>query len=308
MSTISSICYHYIARDDEFSEILGHSFELFKEHINFLKKNYDVIDPQDLLNQKFEDDKKYMLLTFDDGLKENVQMADYLDEVGVKGVFAIPSCILRGEMPNPQIIHFGLAFYGLEKFYDFVSEDINDNFIEYSNLLPNDSGKTTKNLKKLFKFDLDYHLSRRVLLSIFKNKLQKDFPNIMDLVHLNKEEIVGLVKNGHTIAVHTDTHPVIKDIGIGQNEELMHREIVQAKKDLEDLVGQGINIFAYPFGAKTEILTSTDYLTKNNYKLIMTTFKNQEDFDILELGRYCTFSKDTTDDLNDNLWNYNIKE
>jgi len=310
MSTLTAICYHYLAREDKFRRIWGHSFSLFKKHLRFLRENYQIIDPQDVLSERFKDGKDYMLLTFDDGLKEHVQISDYLNKLGVKGIFAIPTCILRGEPSNPQIIHFGTAYYGIRKFYNLIVECIRGVFPQHSNLLVENPEKQElmqvhKAIKNLFKRQLDQKIGRKVLLNIFEKSLKHDFPDFVKRVYLDKEDIENLVKNGHSLAVHSDTHPVIKDIE--PDEELMRNEVLQARDDLSELVGEEVKIFAYPFGEATDILEDTDYFAKNGYKSILTTYQRNKNFDLLNLGRYCSQGGDTTNVLTEKLWKYKIK-
>ena len=71
MSTLTSICYHYLERGDEFKSILGHPFDSFKRHISSLRNRFTFIDPGAVLNGQFQGEKEYLLLTFDDGLQEH---------------------------------------------------------------------------------------------------------------------------------------------------------------------------------------------------------------------------------------------
>ena len=123
MSSLTSVCYHYIARADQFRRIWGHGFELFKKHLDFYKKNYKFVSAEDIKNKNL--DGNCLLLTFDDGLKEHSKIiAPYLESLGIKAVFSVPSCILVDEPNTPQIIHFGTAYYGVRKFYSFVEEEL----------------------------------------------------------------------------------------------------------------------------------------------------------------------------------------
>ncbi len=310
MITISSICYHYIARGDEFKRIWGHSFELFKEHIDFFKKNKRIIDPQDVLHERFEEGNNYILLTFDDGLKEHIRIADYLDSLKLKGIFAIPTCILREEPSNPQIIHFGSAYYGIRKFYSFVAKEIESNFSQDYFLLaekPNrlDINELHRTTKDIFKRRVAPVIGRRILLNIFNNKIKKDFPNFMELVHLNKKDIVNLVKKGHTVAVHSDTHPVVRNIETDKG--LISKEIMKSKASLSGLIGREVEIFAYPFGEKNDIINDTTILTEAGYKQILTTYQAGLDFNQLNLGRYCSQSQDQAENLANQLWKYKVK-
>lgn len=63
--------------------------------------------------------------------------------------------------------------------------------------------------------------------------------------HLNREELLAMVDSGLvTIGAHTVNHP---DLTILSSER-KRREIIDSKKQLEDLLGREINYFSYPFG------------------------------------------------------------
>lgn len=310
MSGLTAICYHYIARNDEFKRIWGHSFDLFKKHVDFFQNNYQTIGPQDVLLENFEAGKKYFLLTFDDGLKEHQKIiGEYLNRQGIKGVFAVPSCIFRGELLNPQIIHFSSAYYGVREFYEQISSVIRSSFSDKADLLESSPGNLElmelhKKTKQLFKRDFDFITSRQILLEVLKNFLKKDFPDIVDRVHLSKEEIVDLHKNGHAIACHTDSHPVVSEIA--ENQEIFNKELIQSKKDLEEVINDEVNIFAYPFGAEADILPNPQKIIDAGYSQILTTYQAGDLFNQHHLGRYLSQSSDTLDDLTKNMWEYKV--
>jgi peptidoglycan/xylan/chitin deacetylase (PgdA/CDA1 family) len=64
-----------------------------------------------------------------------------------------------------------------------------------------------------------------------------------DLMMLDRQ-VRGLVAEGMTVGGHTVTHPILKKLPA----EAASREIERGKKQLEALVGQPVNLFAYPNG------------------------------------------------------------
>ena len=63
--------------------------------------------------------------------------------------------------------------------------------------------------------------------------------------HLNKEELMTMVNSDLvTIGAHTVNHPDLTIL----SAERKRREIVDSKKQLEDLLGREIKYFSYPFG------------------------------------------------------------
>lgn len=63
--------------------------------------------------------------------------------------------------------------------------------------------------------------------------------------HLNREELNAMIKSGLvTIGAHTVNHPDLTILSTPEKK----KEIVDSKKQLEDLVGQEVKYFSYPFG------------------------------------------------------------
>ena len=83
---------------NDFPKILGTSKEVFEENIQMLKKNYTMIDTNDIIKLMHDDQnvnysKTGMLITFDDGLSDHYNAAKILHKFGIKGVFFIPTRI-----------------------------------------------------------------------------------------------------------------------------------------------------------------------------------------------------------------------
>ncbi len=88
-----------------------------------------------------------------------------------------------------------------------------------------------------------------------------------------KAEDIKDVYTGHEVAVHTLTHPNLRDL----SEEEIIREIEEDRKNLEALVGYDIVGMAYPYGAvsKREI----DIIRNNTKILYSRTTKDTDSFD-----------------------------
>ena len=71
MSNITIVMYHYV-RDyskKNTENIKGLDIKSFIKQLDFLQKNYDIIDPSDLILKKKKFNEKNCLLKFDDGHK-----------------------------------------------------------------------------------------------------------------------------------------------------------------------------------------------------------------------------------------------
>ncbi len=85
--------YHYIREDfkTDFPSIYGFTPNQFRAQLEELGKAGSFISQEQLLNfrdKKF--DKNYILITFDDGLKDQYELAKpILDEMGIPSIFFI---------------------------------------------------------------------------------------------------------------------------------------------------------------------------------------------------------------------------
>lgn len=88
-----------------------------------------------------------------------------------------------------------------------------------------------------------------------------------------KAEDVKDVYVGHEVAVHTLTHPNLRNL----SEEEIIREIEDDRKSLEALVGYDVVGMAYPFGAVSE--REMEIIRNNTKVLYSRTTKDTDSFD-----------------------------
>ncbi len=312
MSSLTSVCYHYLKRKDNFHRIYGHDFNLFKKHIDYYLKNYTIISADDVIQKNFKNDKKYLLLTFDDALKEQyTSITEYLNQKNIKAVFNISTCIFENLPPNPQIWHFSTAYYGIRKFYSFFIKQLQVLNSEFIKLLPVDPDKIQidalyKVFKNFVKREIEHKDLRQTLLGVYKEHIEIDFPEFMQEIFLSSDDLKKISTAGHTIGAHTHTHPVIQ--GVQTDNAMFKEEIIKSREILASIINKQINVFAYPFGAEEDILNDPQTITKikNQYQLILTTYKQDDLFDKFNFGRYLSQGDDNTNDLENNLWSYLI--
>ena len=311
-----SLCYHYIRpdNDDPFSRLMGTKITEFKNQIKMLKEKFEMISLDDVLefiNTKiFENNKHKMLLTFDDGLSEHYNAAKILKQFDIKATFFIPTCILKERLPaNPMIIHYVIAKYGIEKFLEefrYALKKLGLEIKKYDITYVREDDDVWKKIaekKYNFKYKLGYKISREILLHIYQNSLLIEYPNILEIIHLNKEQIHEMLEMGHRIGVHTHTHISVAATSLSDSD--FFNEIVFPKKYLEDEFNVPIKSFSYPFGERKDYLSSMRFLNKTKeYDLAFTVeeivnFGNTP----LEIGRYQPMSQDNVRTLENNLSN-----
>ncbi len=306
-----SLCYHYIRDEkntDSFPRILGTSVNEFKKHIEMFSKHFKLITPSDAISfsygdYNFKENQTGLLLTFDDGLSDHYIAAKILAKYGIKAIFFIPTCILKDNLPpNPTIIHYCIAKFGLIKFLIKLKLSLEKNLNDPQNHIiefvkgKDDVSNTINKIKNLFKYELDRKHSRIILIDIYENMFHNIFENAMEIMHLTKVQISEMLEMGHSIGTHTHTH-----ISVGSSkltDEEFNYEIIQPKHYLETSFGTKIDFFSYPFGGITDCLSSKELITKtNSYKLAFTVEEilNTKSTSSYELGRYMPMSHDSSE-------------
>ena len=116
ISNITIIMYHYVRnlKNSKYPNIKGLDISLFKEQINYIRKNYYVITMEELIysiENSSELPDKSLLLTFDDGYSDHfLNVLPILDNYKLQGSFFTPSkAILEHTVLDVNKIHFILA-------------------------------------------------------------------------------------------------------------------------------------------------------------------------------------------------------
>ena len=103
--------------------------------------------------------------------------------------------------------------------------------------------------------------------------------------YLNRSEILELKKRGvFNFGCHGMTHGLLK----GLNEKELDLEVSQSKKELEDIIKEKIDLFAYPFGHSASFDENViRSLKRAHFKASFTTIHgtNQSDRDLFSLRR-----------------------
>lgn len=310
-----SLCYHYVRENgNSFPRILGTSKEIFEENIVMLKKKYEMLDLNDVIdsvyNKKISNySKTGMLITFDDGLSDHYEAAKILTEQNINATFFIPTCIIDEKLPaNPTIIHYCIAKYGILeflKFFDLSLQKFNitDNKLRVTfNKGKDNPWKIISEIKNIFKYKLHHSISRKILIDIYNNSLFKDNSNIFEEMHLNEHKIKSMVKMGHSFGSHTHTHISVKPTYLSNSEKYI--EFLKPKKILENKFKISIDSFSYPFGEFADCLSQNELHSHlKEYKLIFTVnpILNTKNTSNYELGRYQPISTDNTSILEEKL-------
>ena len=128
---LTVVMYHYV-RDlvhSRYPRIHGLQIELFREQVQFLKKNYNFVTVEQILdayeNNSVRDLPEHpVLLTFDDAYKDHFDFVfPYLEHEHIQGAFYAPvKAVTENTVLDVNKIHFILASTPEEKLSQLLGE------------------------------------------------------------------------------------------------------------------------------------------------------------------------------------------
>lgn len=231
----------------------------FEADIDCLSKHFQWVNWQefkDFTSGNFKPQKKFALLTFDDGLREFYDIVAPILER--KGIYAC-NFINPAFIDNREIMFrckASLLIEALEKKKTIHSE--------ISNILSLGSKAEKETLKNEI---LKITYQEKAILDSLAEKLEVDFKSYLKehKPYLNTEELKNLTNRGFGISSHSWDHPKFGNLSLEQQIESIDKTFVYLKEN--DFLYES---FAFPF---------TDFGVKNDF--FEALFKNKE--------MYCSF-------------------
>jgi peptidoglycan/xylan/chitin deacetylase (PgdA/CDA1 family) len=228
----------------------------FKKQLQFIKKHFKVITFDEsilLADNKLPFDKRYALITFDDGYVDNYEEAyPVLKEEEISAVFFIPTDYVDSNIiPWWDEIAWMLKNTS-KKAFSFADKDtvyLNSSILD----------KVIRNFLTEIKLD-----SRSMDEKMLELKTKLDCEYIVDpkdaSLFVSWDQIKEMKSGGMTIGSHTCSHRILTHID--KDDQLL--ELAQSKLFLEQHLGCDIDSVAYPVGQSN---TFNDQICEMTQKL-----------------------------------------
>ncbi|MBC8179847.1 polysaccharide deacetylase family protein [candidate division KSB1 bacterium] len=240
----------------------------FEQVIQFLKKKYRIVPLERMVKRLESGDTipaDWVVLTFDDGYKDNVQSALYiLKKYDVVGTFYITLEVILGKK---------IFFYDhIQSLID--NAHLKEIVVDYDGKkhrfkLENQSQKDDAVLRIVLALREQRQEVQEKLINDLKCQCLAGWP-VSDLssLYLDAGDVQLLAFSGMQIGSHTLSHPNLRSLSQGE----LHNEIVQSKIELEAITSKTISSFSYPYGKKlTYNETVTNCIQGAGYGNAVTT-------------------------------------
>ena len=311
MSKLEIIMYHYVRSKSysNFKKLNYLDFTSFKKQLDYFQKNYNILDPSILKENKPSLPKKSCILTFDDGYKDHIDFVyPELKKRKLKGIF-FPTGIttLENEILDTNLIQHILSVcknkYHLIKEVESLclnnglsKKKFYKKYLKYSINPKKKSNKPTNRydipntifLKRLLQFGLEKDLRKKIVRILFKKYINIPISTFSKNFYLSKDDINKMLDNNMLIGSHTYNHVWLGNLSLKDQE----KEIKVSLEFLNYFKIPTTNwIMCYPFGSYNS--DTIKVLKKNKCASALTTkskISNLNTKKIFELPR-----KDTND-------------
>lgn len=250
-----TVCnYHYIRPEftAKYPSIFGVTLSEFENQLLKLSAIGRFIHPDEMIQNAdniFKSSENFILITFDDGLKEqSINALPILDSLKIPALFFINSInhierkvsavhkihILRSVVPSEEIYENATTFFS-RQLTDSEKKDAYA-FYRYDNTI-------SAELKYFLNVILEPALLHEFIDGFFDNYF--DEKEVAKSLYMNFDEVEVLAKKGY-IGNHTHTHLPLGTFDDG----IIREELAVSKKIIEDWWKIHVKFVAYPYGTK----------------------------------------------------------
>jgi len=277
--------YHYV-RDlinSRYPDIKGLDIRSFKNQIEFIKKNYNIIKMEDFvdaIDSNIELPANSALLTFDDGYIDHyTQVLPVLLDNNLQGSFFIPARLIKDNIVlDVNKIHFilegskDIKFLITEIFklldnnrieFKLESNDYYYNKLAIANRFDNSD---IIFIKRILQSELSLELREKIINYLF-NSFIKVSENIFSKeLYINIDQIKMMINCGMHIGAHGYNH-----FWLGKLDNIeQENEIIKSISFLDEIgINEKYRTLCYPYGSFNEY--TIQLLSKYKFKNAFTT-------------------------------------
>lgn len=297
---IALLCYHRVVDHGQYVDgtNVSCSVEQFEEQLDFLKRNYQVITFREVIDCLKEDKRfpeRSLLLTFDDGFRDN-----YMNAFGLLKKYELPAAffVVSSLIGTNNSFWFDeVAFTVAHAPVDYVELPGGFRFALGGSGEAQIEARTVKLLSHLKGLTNEDRLAAVSLIAecLPKDKLRTDAEYSMPMTW---DELREMSAAGMEVYSHTHTHALLSQV-VDPRE--IRWELEESKKIIERELGTLCDVIAFPVGTPIAYdQRSIETALELGYQLACTTnvgTNKRKSFEPMELKRFFVDRTTTTTNI-----------
>ena len=248
-----SVNYHYFRENSTGKGIYPISKSKLLKQIDLLAQSYEFATQEMVVSGNYPNgNKDFCLLTFDDGLKEQINAFDVLHGIGVPCVFYVTTDAiehkkavdvhkihyLRSRLSDSEVINL------ISDNFDISSYKFDESVLEKQYRYDNSEARK---LKYLLNFILDSQKKQELVNKIFSSLVtsELDFCNVL---YMDQSDILRL-HNAGALGTHSASHRALGMLELSDAKD----DITRAVDFLRRVTGGNVPSISYPYGGPTAV-------------------------------------------------------
>lgn len=300
---MKAFMYHYMRENSQDMPrahyITPNRFEMHLKKTKAMSKSL-IMDSLKTIRRDFKkgetsmDKKQGVIITFDDGIKDNVRAAEILEAEGSSGIFFLASMpYIEGEFLDVHMIHLIVYQENIDIVYNKFLE-----LLKSRPAIENRFNKYKIRNEKNYNFygdddkrsDIKVFMNRYFPIEKKKNFLKELMSNLnietkIQDFYLTKGEINKMEEMGMIIGAHSHSHNLLSRL----TEKEQSNEINKCRQTIDRLTKEDLTMFSYPYGRRTSYNDTTiNILNNSNFEYAFSVGENdlEDSENEYELARY----------------------
>ena len=271
--------YHYLREKKTGRGIHPISISELLSHLDLIKKRYRFISQSQLLSflSKPKDalpEEDFCLLTFDDGLKEQLKAFKILKEKKIPAIFFISTMpLIENKACFVHKFHYVMEQISFECLYDNVIRIFPDSIQKFhdSEFLKSASLKYVYDKPNcaMVKLYVNFCLSienKSLLIDRLFDMLKIDESGFVENLYMDNQDITEIAQE-RMLGSHCITHNPLGEMSAIK----IKTELSNSKSYLSNITGEEIFSVSYPYGDKKAVTQSVLDISRDYYDIGITT-------------------------------------
>lgn len=273
---LTVINYHYIREtfNSKYPSIFGVTPSAFKHQLMLMRNEGEFLSTEDVssdINTILNSKNNYLLVTFDDGLKEQFDVGlPILDELKIPAVFFLNSLNFENnKVSTVHKIHLLRSIIDPELFLRKINQKFKIDFLDFDKNKAQATYRYDSSLNAELKYILNFTLSFRqqelIIDEMFTNYF--DETQVLKDLYMSCQNLLVLAEKKY-LGSHTHSH---YPLGLTDPATIQF-ELEHSKQYLEKFTNSKINIVSYPYGTDETCTDEVSIIAKSvGYNLGFTT-------------------------------------
>jgi peptidoglycan/xylan/chitin deacetylase (PgdA/CDA1 family) len=251
-----AVNFHYFRENKTGRGIFPLTLKEFENQIERISKFYDFVSENDII-ENLKNGKKISknscLLTFDDGLKEQMSVANLLLKKGIPGMFYVSSePIKNNTVLDVHKLHFIRSILSEKELYNILCKEHELDTYSFNQTLLKNQYRYDNDLGRKIKYFMNFVLSdkdrKQTINFLFKELVSSEEEFAKDL-YMSFSDLKKLSKNS-MLGTHAKNHIPLGSL----SEQEIEHEIKDSISDLNAIIGENkIRSISYPYGGITAV-------------------------------------------------------